>query len=202
MQLSLRATAHSNFGDDNMKQLALFLLTTILLISSAAPAFAAPDPTFVMSASLIFNNPKGTTTQKYAIITQVNKAIDNVAAGSTIWIAEYLHNIQSSTDKLIAAHKRGVNVKMIIDSAATPQITALKSELGTDRSKASFVIRCEHSCMSSDTSVMHAKFFLFSRTGSSRLVSMVSSANLYTGNTTGSWNNIHTSSATQRCMIR
>lgn len=81
---------------------------------------------------------------------------------------------------------------MIIDSADTPQIIALKKELGTDRTRASFVRRCTNSCMSSDTSVMHAKFFLFSTTGASKLVSMVSSANIYTGNTAGSWNNIHT----------
>ena len=39
---------------------------------------------------------------------------------------------------------------------------------------------------------MHAKFFMFSTAGDAKLVSMISSANPYTGNTFNSWNNLHT----------
>ncbi|MFP5282771.1 MAG: phospholipase D-like domain-containing protein, partial [Actinomycetes bacterium] len=49
-----------------------------------------------------------------------------------------------------------------------------------------------HSCMSQGTSTMHAKFYLFSQSGRSRWVSMISSANPYRGNTYFSWNNMHT----------
>jgi hypothetical protein len=46
--------------------------------------------------------------------------------------------------------------------------------------------------MSNRTSVIHAKFYLFSVAGKARNVSMISSANPYTGNTFNSWNNNHT----------
>ncbi len=46
--------------------------------------------------------------------------------------------------------------------------------------------------MSQGTSTIHAKFYLFSVAGKSRYVSLVSSGNPYSGNTTKSWNNTHT----------
>jgi hypothetical protein len=46
--------------------------------------------------------------------------------------------------------------------------------------------------MSNRTSVIHSKFYLFSVAGKRRNVSMISSANPYTGNTYKSWNNTHT----------
>jgi hypothetical protein len=46
--------------------------------------------------------------------------------------------------------------------------------------------------MSSTSSVMHSKLYLFSKAGRSNWVSIVASANPYTGNTFKSWNNSHT----------
>jgi hypothetical protein len=119
--------------------------------------------------------------------------VDHAPKGSTIRMAQYLFDLDSSTDKLIAAHKRGVNVHLIIDDyPLSPQTLRIRKALGTNKKARSFVARCANSCMSSKPSVMHAKFFLFSQSGSSRNVSMISAANLYTGNTYVSWNNLHT----------
>ncbi len=179
-------------------------LTTVavsgLLAVTLVPASPAPQPAeakatapFTVQAGLIFNNPAGTTAQERRIITQVEKAIDHAPKGSRIRIAQYLFDLDSPVDKLIAADKRGVDVQMLIDdNKATPQTTRLRKALGTDRKTGSYVAKCSHGCMSSGRSVMHAKFFLFSQSGASTKVSMISSANLYTGNTRGSWNNIHT----------
>ena len=39
---------------------------------------------------------------------------------------------------------------------------------------------------------MHAKFYLFTRVGNAQRVSLISSADPYTGNTSKSWNDLHT----------
>jgi len=190
----------------------------VILITSFAPAMAAaaddssvsdadssssaadddstlaPDTTgYAVKPGLVFNNPKGTKAQQLAIITPINAAIDHAPAGSTIRTAQFLFNIQSTADKLVAAHSRGVHVQMLIhDYPGSSQTAQMRKALGTDKTKRSFVTHCNQSCMASTPSVMHAKFVTFSTSGSSRLVSMISSANIYSGNTYTSWNNNHT----------
>lgn len=161
-------------------------------VVQAAPAAAADAP-YRVDPGLIFNNIKGSKAQQEAILRHVHAAIDNAPRGSRIRIAQYLFDIQSSADKLLEAHKRGVGVQMLIDdNGPSAQTTQVRKALGTDQTKRSYVATCKRGCMSSQRSVQHAKFFLFSRSGESENVSMISSANLYTGNTYTSWNNVHT----------
>jgi hypothetical protein len=108
-------------------------------------------------------------------------------------MAMYLFDLQSTTDRLIAAHRRGVHVQVLLDDGETSeQYQQVRSVLGTDKTKGSFIFRCRRGCMSSVRSVMHAKFYLFTRVGNAERVSLVSSANPYTGNTSRSWNDVHT----------
>jgi hypothetical protein len=176
-----------------MKVIVLVLVWLMTCLVGVSVATAATAPVYSPKDSTIFNNPRGSRSQQRAIITQLDRSIDAAPKGSTIHMAQYLFDIDSTADRLVAAHKRGVNVRVLIDDGTrTPQIKRVRKALGTDKSKGSFVATCSHSCMSEARSVMHAKFYLFSRAGSSRLVSMVSSANPYSGNTVSSWNNIHT----------
>lgn len=141
----------------------------------------------------VFNNPKSTRTQQRAIITQIERSIDGSKKGSTIRTAQYLFDLNSTADALIAAHKRGVHVQMLVDDGEdSAPVKRVKKALGTNKSKSSYVYSCRRGCMSSVRSVMHAKFYLFSRVGAASPVSMISSANPYTGNTSKSWNDIHT----------
>lgn len=141
----------------------------------------------------MFNKPKGTKAAQLAIITQINAGIDAALPGSTIRMAQYLFDLDSTANKLVAAFRRGVDVQVLVDDGTkTPQISLLRAALGSDKLRPSYVATCRHSCMSDGASVMHAKFYLFSQAGSAKLVSMVSSANPYTGNTFKSWNDIHT----------
>jgi hypothetical protein len=71
-------------------------------------------------------------------------------------------------------------------------IRKVKKVLGKNKKSRSFVATCDHSCLSHATSVIHAKYYLFSVAGQRKYVSMISSANPYTGNTSLSWNNNHT----------
>jgi phosphatidylserine/phosphatidylglycerophosphate/cardiolipin synthase-like enzyme len=104
----------------------------------------------------------------------------------------YLFDIGSVSKKLVAAHRRGVSVQLLIDDGESNKfIRRVRKALGTNKTKRSFVATCDRGCMANGPSVIHAKFYLFSVAGKGRHVSMVSSANPYTGNTFKSWNNNH-----------
>jgi hypothetical protein len=84
---------------------------------------------------------------------------------------------------------------MIVDQhegVVTPETRRLIRALGKNRHHKSFLVRCKASCMSSRTSAMHAKFYLFSRVGNTRRMSMISSANITHTNSGSSWNDIQT----------
>jgi phosphatidylserine/phosphatidylglycerophosphate/cardiolipin synthase-like enzyme len=163
------------------------------LANTAPRATAAQSPVRSPAAGVIFNNPAGTPAQQQAIITQINRAIDAAPRGAVIRMAQYRFDIDSTADKLIAAHRRGVNVRVLIDDGyLTAQHKRVRAVVGTNEARPSFVTTCKQSCMSNAQSVMHAKFFLFSAAGQARLVSMISSANPQRDNTYTSWNNIHT----------
>ncbi|GAA3697983.1 hypothetical protein GCM10022204_12760 [Microlunatus aurantiacus] len=153
---------------------------------------AGPNATWAPSDYMTFNNLKGSKADRYRIISDFNKAIKSVPAGGQIRMAMYLFDVRSVADNLIAADKRGVSVQIVIDGEETnKQIRKVKRALGKNKRSRSFVATCDHSCMSKAASVIHAKYYLFSVAGQRKYVSMISSANPYTGNTSLSWNNNH-----------
>ncbi|CAA9298876.1 MAG: hypothetical protein AVDCRST_MAG61-801 [uncultured Friedmanniella sp.] len=164
-----------------------------LVAPTQLPAASAATVPYAVKPGLTFNNPTSGTAGHRRLLTVLEKAIDHAPPGSRIRMAQYLFDIDSTADKLIAAHKRGVVVQLLIDDhPMSVQTLRVRAALGTKKSATrSFVSRCKNSCMSSDTSVMHAKFYLFSKAGVSSNVSMISSANPYTGNSGTSWNNMH-----------
>ena len=172
--------------------------------SNRRPAVFSGSLNYSPGNSTVFNNPTGPASQQMAIIRHIERSIEVAPKNSTIRIAHYAFDINSTADKLIAAHKRGVHVQMLVDRhrryAAMPwedyhissQTERLTKVLGSDTKKDSFVTMCNAACMSNRSSAMHAKFYTFSIVGSSQLVSMISSANITDTNSKGSWNNIHT----------
>jgi hypothetical protein len=175
--------------------LALALVTPVLSLVAPAPslpeAVAATD-TYKVKPALIFNDPTGSLAKHRRIIDKVEDVIDHAPKGSRIRMAQYLFNLDSTADALVRAYARGVHVQLIIDDyPISAQTSRMRKVLGTNKKKSSYVARCVNSCMSSSTSVMHAKFFLFSQSGQTKTISMVSSANPYTGNSSVSWNNMH-----------
>ncbi len=159
----------------------------------AAEVKAAIEAPYTPKAGTVFNNPRGSTAKKRAIITEIDRAIDGSLAGSTIRTAQYLFDLEAVADSLIAADKRGVHVQVLVDDGENSNaVKRVKKALGTNKTKDSYVFSCKRGCMSSVRSVMHAKFYLFSQVGNASNISMVSSANPYTGNTSKSWNDIHT----------
>jgi phosphatidylserine/phosphatidylglycerophosphate/cardiolipin synthase-like enzyme len=170
-----------------MRRLLATLVTAVcaaglLSVFITVPAEAArwtPRP------GVIFNNPKGSRAAEYVIITQLARAIDNSPRGSTISMTMYLFDQPSLSWRLWAAHRRGVNVQVILDDGeASPEARYIKKYLNIKRAGwgKSFVKSCRRSCMSNVAgSVTHSKVYTFSQVGSARWV-----------NTTVSWNNMHT----------
>jgi phosphatidylserine/phosphatidylglycerophosphate/cardiolipin synthase-like enzyme len=143
----------------------------------------------------VFNDPNSSTARQNAIINHIERSIEGAPKGSTIRIAQYSFDVKQSADKLLAAHRRGVHIQMIVDQhedLVTSETRRLMNALGTKKKHRSFLVRCKASCMSSRTSAMHAKFYLFSQVGNSRYVSMISSANITHTNSGSSWNDIQT----------
>ncbi len=163
------------------------------VVAARARAAAGPAMGWAPRNRTVFNNPKGARKYEHAIIAQLATAIDATPVSGEIWMAQFLFDIPALTTKLIAAHRRGVYVRILVDSGERgPEIRRLRKALGTNKKARSFVARCRQGCMSSQPSNQHAKFFLFSVAGRGRRVSMISSANPYGENVYNSWNNHHT----------
>ncbi len=149
--------------------------------------------TYSPKQGALFNNPT-IPDQRRMIIRHIQKSIGSTPAGATIRIALYSFDVASAADALVAAHQRGVHVRMIMDDHyMTPEWQRMIDELGTDADAESFAITCHGSCMvDHEKSSVHLKLYMFSTSGTSKLVSMVSSSNLTHGQTNNGWNDIYT----------
>ena len=164
------------------------------LIAARAQAAAGPASGWAPRNRTVFNDPMGSTISERAIIQELATAIDATPVGAEIYMAQYLFDIPVLTAKLIAAHRRGVYVRILIDAGEhSREIRQLRKVLGTNKKARSFVAKCRYGCMAGKPSKQHAKFYLFSVAGArGRAVSMISSANPYVENVYNSWNNHHT----------
>lgn len=162
-------------------------------------AEAAP---YTPKTGVTFNNAAGNKTAERRLQTMLDKTVSAVpgcAKGQEgcqkITMAMYLFSEKSTADRLIAAHKRGVSVRFLIDNGAwdTKQIKRLRKAFGTDKSKRSYVVKCHRGgCMSDyPYATIHVKYYLFSQSGTAKNVSIVSSANPHRVNIYNSFNNSH-----------
>jgi phosphatidylserine/phosphatidylglycerophosphate/cardiolipin synthase-like enzyme len=179
---------------------ALVILALGLVIAPPAQAKAAvpppPPKSYTPPADdVVFNNPAGSPADQLAVMNQVKDAVDSVPGNSYIRFAVYSFSWNPMASALIAAHKRGVNVRLLVDShTETTEIKTLRSELkkSTQYGNKSYLKTCKYSCMSNKPSFIHSHLYLFSRAGSATRVSMISSANPAGTGITESWNNTYT----------
>ncbi len=167
---------------------ALAVLALGVVIVPPAQAAYMPTP------GVTFNDPTSTSrSQQTVLMDQIITAVSNVPAGSVIRVVAYSFDYEPMKLALIAAKKRGVQVRLLIDShTETTQIKELRSYLGTGRSDGSYLRTCKYSCMANEPSFIHSKLYLFSRTGGAKYVSMNSSANPAETGISRSWNNTYT----------
>ncbi|MDQ3616242.1 MAG: phospholipase D-like domain-containing protein [Actinomycetota bacterium] len=161
----------------------MFLAVTVL--ASPAVAWTPTDgPTF--------NRPNAGPGKRLVIVNRIERAIDNTPRDATIRIATYLMDRKQSVDKLLAAHRRGVNVKVVMDDGIeSAPSRRLARALGNNPKRRSWAIFCHNSCRGT-RGQMHSKFYAFSRAGGADRVVMVSSANLNNGGTNLGWNDLFT----------
>jgi phosphatidylserine/phosphatidylglycerophosphate/cardiolipin synthase-like enzyme len=165
-------------------------------LALSAPADAGPATQrvghYVPPAGGNFNNPLGTPTQQRKLLQQVIRTVNSAPAGSTIRMAVFSFGDGPTADALIAAHDRGVNVKLVFAGENVyPAMARLRSAIGTDTKAPSFVRICQNSCRG-DAGQMHAKYFSFSRAGTARWITMVGSVNLTQHNAQDQWNDLYT----------
>jgi phosphatidylserine/phosphatidylglycerophosphate/cardiolipin synthase-like enzyme len=166
---------------------ALVVLSLGVVIVPSAQAAYMP------TAGAAFNDPNGSRSQQTVLMDQIIGAVNNVPSGSIIRVVAYSFDYQPVADALIAAKKRGAQVRLLIDShAETAQIRQLRSAFGTGTSDGTYLRTCKFSCMANTDSFIHSKLYLFSRTGGATHVSMNSSANPAETGVSKSWNNTYT----------
>ncbi len=159
----------------------------------ALPGLARAALPFTPPAGATFNRPSGSPEEKHRIITRINQTIASTRRGADINIATWAIDVGETTDRLIAAHRRGVNVRMVLNhSHDTPQLRRLQRVLGTNTNGRSFAVTCPNGCRGSRLAAMHSKFYLFSQAGRASRVVMVSSANITRGGVFKGWNDLFT----------
>ena len=180
-----------------VKRLWMALVTAIcgiglLSVYLVPTAEAVP---FTPKTGVTFNNAAGNKTAERRIQTRLDKTIVATPKGAMITMGMYLFSEKSTADRLIAAHKRGVNVRFLIDNGAwdTSQIKRLRKAFGTSTSGRSFVVKCNRGACMSDYpyGTIHVKYYLFSQSGTAKNVSIISSANPHRVNIYNSFNNSH-----------
>nr|WSW48018.1 phospholipase D-like domain-containing protein [Streptomyces sp. NBC_01001] len=156
---------------------------TLTLVGASVPVSAAAVPgqtAALVTTGAIFNDPTDPAGQN-AILGHISHLIDGAVTGSDIKISSYVFESDWLVGRLNAAHLRGVNVQVVLDSesvarqAGGPAYAALRDGLArkTASSGNSWVRVCAEgqACLAKDPnphdsfpSVNHNKFYLFSRT--------------------------------------
>ncbi len=187
-----------------MKRLLTTLVTAVcgaaLMGAFLVPtADAAP---YTPKTGVVFNNAAGNKTAErraQAVLDKTISAVPGCPAGKagcqTITMAMYLFSQKSTADRLIAAHRRGVNVHFLIDNGAEGhELSRLRKAFGTSKARRSYVVKCNRGgCMSDyPYATIHVKYYLFSQVGAAKNVSLISSANPHRVNIYNSFNNTHT----------
>jgi phosphatidylserine/phosphatidylglycerophosphate/cardiolipin synthase-like enzyme len=169
------------------RALASLAVGVVLVGASATPALA-----YTPEQGAVFNNPRGSTASKDRIITHLVKTIDSTPRYSVIRIAAYSNDRPDVVDALIAAHRRGVDVQMVLNDNWTSGATKrLVRVLGRNPDRRSFVAICEGSCRGGAGN-QHMKFYLFSKAGKAKNVVMVGSANTTGYGAKTQWNDMYT----------
>jgi phosphatidylserine/phosphatidylglycerophosphate/cardiolipin synthase-like enzyme len=178
----------------------------------------APDH-YTPPAGPKFNNPYAHRKKRRALLTHVVRTIDSTPgyrllnpvthrrmrcpadprlAPSTIRIAVYSVADLSFADALARAQRRCVSVKVLMNSHLTALtsrswgriVKALGKRPHDWNASRSFAMRCTNGCLG--TSVLHAKFFLFSRAGRAHDIVMTGSTNMTSNAVNVQWNDLFT----------
>jgi hypothetical protein len=130
----------------------------------------------------------------FRIESKIIDTIRHTKKHSTIRIAVYSFDRMPVAKALIAAHRRGVKVQMLLnDHQDTKAMKAIRRVLGTNRWHKSFIYRCKASCRGKANKYnnLHSKFYSFTRAGKSRDVMAIGSANMMLNADLHQWNDLY-----------
>ena len=183
--------------------LALALALPVATASLAGAAEAPPHApaagsevnvgrTYAPVSGASFNNPLGSSTKQRRLLTQLIRAVNHTPPGAIIRMAVFSFADPQTADALIAAHRRGVQVRLIVSgNHEYPAMVRVRKAFGSDPGARSFTVYCSSSCRGS-AGQMHAKYFSFGRTGTARWVTMVGSVNVTRNNAENQWSDLYT----------
>lgn len=164
------------------------LVVALMSVTSPAQAYTWAPP-----QGPVFNNPHGNVSDRYRVVNKINNSIKYAPRGSTIRFATYNLDRMDSSKLLIAAHRRGVHIQVVLNDNFYPRaVKNLVAEVGKNRHRPSFVHICSGSCRSGDKGNLHIKIYSFSKVGPRSNVMISSSANLATAGASSQWNDADT----------
>lgn len=186
--------------------LPIVLLGLVLgVLPGLAGAAAAPAPAAAAAASAApggnrFTPPNGVLLsdptipgRKRVILDRIIAAVNATKRGEYVRTAVWNYDDRRTTDALLAAHRRGVHVQVVVaDSVRNANWNRTTAALNANRKDRSFATRCRGGCRS--RSILHAKFVLISKVGRAEKVSMVGSFNLTRPAGYRQWNDLVTTS--------
>ena len=130
----------------------------------------------------------------FRIESKVIDTIRHTPKGATIRIAVYSFDRLPVAKALIAAHRRGVHVQMLLnDHQDTKAMKAIRAVIGTNRWHKSFIYKCQESCRgtANEYNNLHSKFYSFTQAGKSKDVMAIGSANMMLNADLHQWNDLY-----------
>jgi len=179
----------------------------------AEPDTSAPDDStsskvaarskFKVKSGITLNSPLGGYKTKYAILRKIHHAIMHAPRGSHMWIMSWNLRWQNSVDQLLRAQRRGVIIRVLMDSSnssrTVPNPPWRRLARGfrnynkkVPRSRRSYLKECSGACRASRGGQAHSKYFLFEQSGRSDWVVMQGSSNLTLASAINQWNDLYT----------
>ncbi len=194
LSLASGVPASANGADQGTASLASSASTSASIATATSVAHrAALKRQWKAPNGPFFNDPhrkKG----HFTIEQQVIKTIRHTPRRAIIRIAVYSFDRMPVANALVAAHKRGVKVQMLLnDHQDTRAMQVIRAAIGTNRSKKSFIYKCVASCRSTENEFnnLHSKFYSFSQSGKSRDVMAIGSANMMLNAALHQWNDLY-----------
>jgi phosphatidylserine/phosphatidylglycerophosphate/cardiolipin synthase-like enzyme len=139
-----------------------------------------------------FNNPH-VPKDRWRLERRLVDTLRHVPKGETVRIAVYSLDRIPVANAIVAAHKRGVRIQMLLnDHWENRAMKIVRAALGTNRSAKSFIYKCKSGCRTlvDQYRNQHSKFFTFTKAGKSRHVLAVGSVNFTNNAARHQWNDV------------
>ncbi|MEU3556723.1 phospholipase D-like domain-containing protein [Streptomyces fragilis] len=172
---------------------ALSPTTAHAAVKKARTPLSCESRTFTSSPGPRFNDPEDPDA-RMNVMGPIIESINSAGCGQTIRVAMYsIGSTQPGPEfanALIAAHRRGVVVKALMDHHSDNAVwQSMVTELGNDPRASSFAALCPGGCLTHYSgSSLHAKFYMLSGGSDANRTVTVSSANPTPAQAHTAWN--------------